>query len=227
MRTAVSVGIFSVLLLTGTAGATDRQPHKYATYGFSADFTGTVREIDLKPDEGTRRYIARTSIFEQHDDCYSFSITAREYLYGMPNIAKIAQIIESRIGCSRQLKDSFTEGAGLTIHGEQCLSNSSILYARLVGRGRWFYQAMAIVARRCKMDGEQFVGSLRLQNIEKERTTAQAASKLISKTNRKSDHGRKRRQRAAVIGLSAHPSKRLISLGARHSGGSMLRTNRN
>src|SRR5579875_1498838 len=104
MRAAVSIGLFGVLLIHGCAGAEEWKQYRYPGSGFSAEFTGTVREIDLKPDAKTRGYFLRTAIFEQAGPGFSYSITAREYRFGTPDIRSLGKLIVDRLHCSSNVK---------------------------------------------------------------------------------------------------------------------------
>lgn len=162
MRIAVSIGLFGVLLFHGCAGAEEWKQYKHPKAGFTAEFTGIVREIDLKPDARTRSYILNTSIAEQAGKGFSYSVTAREYRFGMPDIQSLANIIVGRLHCSTNLKTAPIAGGGLALSGDGCLSDGSSFVARLLPRGRWFYQALAIVPPNREKDAGQFVAALRL-----------------------------------------------------------------
>lgn len=162
MRTAPSVVLIAVLFANGLASATEFQRHLYLRSGFSAEFPGEVREIDLKPDDHARAYIAKTAIYEQSGDGYSFSVTAREYRYGMPDLQGLAQTVKTKLQCTRDIVQSVLPRSGLVILGGGCLSNNSRAFARLLARGRWFYQALAVVPESRRVDGSQFVSGLQL-----------------------------------------------------------------
>jgi len=166
MRAAVSVGLFCVLWLFGTASDAELQRH-YPGSGFSAAFSGDVKEIDLKPSDQTRDYISNTSIYEQNLDGASFSVTAREYRYGIPNLRGLAAIIEAQLRCAT-VKRSPLDSGGLSISGERCLSTASKVFVRLLARGRWFYQALAVVPEGREVDGAKFVAALKLTATRKQ-----------------------------------------------------------
>lgn len=174
MRLAPSVVLFGFVLANGLASATEFQRHLYPTYGFSAEFSGAVREINLKSDDGARTYIAKTSIYEQSGDGYSFSVTAREYRYGMPNLHGLAQTIRTKLQCTRDVEQSAIPNSGLAISGGGCLSNNSKAFARLQSRGKWFYQALAVVPESRAVDGEHFVRALQLAPMPQQKTKAKA-----------------------------------------------------
>ena len=162
MRTAVAIGLISTLLASSAAGAEEWRDYKYPKAGFSAQFTGTVREIDLKPDDKTRGYILSTSIYEQAAGAASFSVTARQYRFGAPDIHKIADVIVARLHCAANVKIAPIEGGGLALSGDRCLTDASSFVARLLGHGAWFYQALAIVPPDRAKDAGQFVAALHL-----------------------------------------------------------------
>jgi hypothetical protein len=167
MRTAVSIGLFTVLLFSSAAGAEQWRQYNYPQSGFSAEFTGTVREIDLKPDEKTRGYIRKTSIYQQAGHSTSFSITARQYRFGTPDLQKIAGIVVERLHCRANVKIARIESGGLALSGDHCLSDGSSFVARLLARGSRFYQALAVVPPDREKDAGRFVAALHLTPMER------------------------------------------------------------
>jgi hypothetical protein len=157
--------LFGVLLFHGCASAEEWKQYQYPKSGFTAEFTGTVREIDLKPDAKTRGYILGTAIFAQAGNGSSYSVTAREYRFGMPDIEKLAKVLGERLHCSTKVKTAPISGGGLALSGDGCLSNGSSFVARLLGRGRWFYQALAVVPPKAEKDAGQFVAALHLTEV--------------------------------------------------------------
>ena len=162
MRTAVAIGLMGALLASSAAGAEEWRDYKYPKAGFSAQFTGTVREIDLKPDDKTRGYILSTSIYEQAAGASSFSVTVRQYRFGAPDIQKIAGVIVGRLHCAADVKIAPIEGGGLALSGDRCLADGSSFVARLLARGAWLYQALAVVPPDHAKDAGQFVAALHL-----------------------------------------------------------------
>lgn len=197
MRTAVSIGLFGVLFIHGCAGAEEWKQYRYPTSGFSAEFTGTVREIDLKPDAKTRVYILNTSIFEQAGPGFSYSVTAREYRFGTPDIRSLGNVVVDRLHCSANVKTAPIAGGGLALSGDGCLANGSSFVARLLARGRWFYQALAIVPPKAAKDAGQFVAALHLTDVAR---PAPAHSKTIARASvhRRAAQRRIARNRSAV-----------------------------
>jgi hypothetical protein len=167
MRMAVSLGLFCVILIQGGASAEEWKHYQYPSSGFTAEFTGTVREIDLKPDAKTAGYILTTRIFEQAAKGSSFSITAREYRIGTPNIQNLGKILVDRLHCSANVKTAPIAGGGMALSGDNCLANGASFVARLLSRGRWFYQALAVVPPAAAKDGGQFVAALQLTDISR------------------------------------------------------------
>lgn len=166
MRTALSIGLIGAILVSSAAGADEWRQYKYPKSGFSAEFTGTVREIDIKPDAKTHSYILKTSIYEQAAGPASFSVTAREYRFGMPDLHKIAGVILDQLRCSANVKIAPIETGGLALSGDRCLADGSSFVARLLGRGRWLYQALAVVPPNRAKDAGQFVAALHLLKEE-------------------------------------------------------------
>lgn len=167
MRTAVSISLFSVLLFHGCVRAEEWKSYRSPDSGFTAEFTGAVKEIDLKPDAKTRGYILRTSIFEQVGRDFSYSITAREYRFGTPDVQSLGHVIADRLHCSTNVKTAPIAGGGLALSGDGCLANGSSFVARLLTRGRWFYQALAVVPPNGAKDAGQFVAALKLSDMSR------------------------------------------------------------
>ena len=193
MRTAVSLGLFGVLLLHGAAGAEEWKQYKYPKSGFSAEFTGTVREIDLKPDAKTAGYILNTAIFEQAGTGFSYSITARQYRFGTPDVQSLGRVVLDRLHCSANLKSAPIAGGGLALSGDRCLPNGASFVARLLARGRWFYQALAVVPPNREKDAGQFVAALHLTDVPR---TEPARSRKVARV---SVHRRPAQRRNARI----------------------------
>jgi len=166
MRTAISMGLIGAVLVGSAACAEEWRQYKYPKSGFSAEFTGMVREIDVKPDAKTRSYISKTSIYEQSAGSSSFSVTAREYRFGMPDLRKIAGVILDQLRCTANVKIEPIETGGLALSGDRCLDDGSSFIARLLGRGRWLYQALAVVPPTRAKDAGQFVAALHLLKEE-------------------------------------------------------------
>jgi hypothetical protein len=161
MRASVLAALFSLLALN-TAATAERSRRDYPSEGFSVEFSGDAHQIDLKPNDRSSSYIRKTAIYEQHGDDYTYSVTAREYRLGLPNLERIAQLIKARLRCSGEIHQKEIEGGELAISGSGCLSGGSIFFARLLDRGRWFYQALAVVPQSKEAEGAQFVAGFRL-----------------------------------------------------------------
>lgn len=209
MRTAVSIGLFGVILFHGCASAGEWKQYKHPESGFTAEFTGTVREIDLKPDAKTRGYILSTAIFTQADKGFSYSITARQYRFGTPDIQNLAKIIADRLHCSTTMKTAPIAGGGLALSGDGCLSNGSSFVARLLARGRWFYQALAVVPPNAGKDAGQFVGALQLTDVAH---PAQPHSTQVARRNIARRSARRAKAvRAPFVARTEAPSSPLIA----------------
>jgi hypothetical protein len=157
----IAVGMLTAVAINNVRAA-ELKRHEYPSEGFSAEFSGEVRRIDLKPNGRSSDYIFKTSIYEQHGDGYSYSVTAREYRLGIPNLSGLAQLIRARLHCSGKVRQSQVGGDELTMSGSRCLSSDTEFFARLLSRGRWFYQALAVVPQTKGFEGARFVAALRL-----------------------------------------------------------------
>jgi hypothetical protein len=211
MRTAVSIGVFGILLLHGCASAEEWKQYKYPKAGFTAEFTGTVREIDLKPDAKTRAYIRNTSIFAQAGPGFSYSVTAREYRFGTPDIRTLGSVVADRLHCSANVKSAPVAGGGLALSGDGCLSNGSSFVARLLPRGRWFYQALAVVPPNHGKDAGQFVAALHLTDVSRPEPPHHSAEVAHARVHRKAARARPARSRAAVSATSRMPQDRFAT----------------
>jgi hypothetical protein len=212
MRTAVSIGLFGVLVVFhGCASAEEWTQYRYPKSGFTAEFTGTVREIDLKPDAKTRDYIRSTSIFAQAGNGFSYSVTAREYRFGMPDIQNLAKVLADRLHCSAKVKTAPISGGGLALSGDGCVSNGSTFVARLLARGRWFYQALAVVSPKAAKDAGQFVATLQLTDVAHPNA---ARKKQVARRNigRRTARRAKAAGRATSVGVRTEvPSQPFIA----------------
>lgn len=211
MRMAVSIGLFGVFLLHGFASAEEWKQHQYSKSGFTAQFTGTVREIDLKPDAKTRGYILNTSIYEQAGQGFSYSVTAREYRFGMPDIRSLGSVIVDRLHCAANVKSAPIAGGGLALSGDGCLANGSSFVARLLARGRWFYQALAVVPPNGTKDAGQFVAALHLTDVGRPEPPGRRKKIGRAKIDRRAAHRRNTRIRPAVNAGTQAPATHSIA----------------